>query len=113
MIKLGKWFVNYEYNMWSSWKMTNSNDEDIFIKEDPQVNGQQLIQQFDLGVGVATSKISSIILYIMGFGAINIVGLDPTKATVGDLVVRKDLIMAFKLEFKCGWKCVMATKLGE
>jgi hypothetical protein len=51
---------------------------------------------------VATSKISSIILYIMGFGAINIVGLDPTKATVGDLVVRKDLIMAFKLEFKCG-----------
>jgi hypothetical protein len=34
--------------------MTNSNDEDIFIKEDPQVNGQQLIQQFDLGVGVAT-----------------------------------------------------------
>jgi hypothetical protein len=35
--------------------MTNSNEEDIFIKEDPQVvNGQQFIQQFDFGVRVAT-----------------------------------------------------------
>lgn len=110
MIKLGTWFVNYEY----SWKMTNSNEEDIFSKEDPQVvNGQQFIQQFDFGVGVATSKIGSIVLYIMTFRAINTIGLDPTKTKVEDLVVRIDLIMAFKLEFKCGWKCIMATKFGE
>jgi hypothetical protein len=38
----------------------------------------------------------------MRFRAINIVGLDPTKTKVEDLVVRIDLIMAFKLEFKCG-----------
>jgi hypothetical protein len=79
--------------------MTNSNEKYIFIKEDPQlVNGQQ----FDLGVRMATPKIGSIVLYIVGFGTINIVGLDPTKAKVGDLVVRINLIMAFKLEFKCG-----------
>jgi hypothetical protein len=51
---------------------------------------------------MATPKIGSIVLYIMGFETINIVGLDPTKAKVGDLVIRIDLIMAFKLEFKCG-----------
>ncbi len=103
----GLWTMNIICDLVGRWQIPMKN---IFIKEDPQVvNGQQ----FDLGVWMATPKIGSIVLYIMGFETINIVGLDPTKAKVGDLVVRIDLIMAFKLEFKCGWKCIMAIKLGE
>jgi hypothetical protein len=39
-------------------------------------------------MGIFTLKPILIILYIIGFGVINIFGLDPSEARIGDITIR-------------------------
>jgi len=69
--------------------MIVSSEEDTFIIEVPHVlHKQQLMQLFDMDVGVVTLEPRSIILRIMSFGVINILGLDPSKAKMGDIAIK-------------------------
>jgi hypothetical protein len=69
--------------------MIDYSEEDTFIIEVPHVlHEQQLMQLFDMDVGVAIVEPRSIILYITSFGVINIFGLDPSKAKMGDITIK-------------------------
>ncbi len=43
---------------------------------------------FDKDIGIFALELGFIILHIIGFGLINIVGLDPSKTRIGDIVVK-------------------------
>jgi hypothetical protein len=65
--------------------MIDSSEEDTCIREVPHVlHEQQLMQLF----GAATLEPRSIILHITSFGVINILGLDPSKAKMGDIAIK-------------------------
>jgi hypothetical protein len=69
--------------------MIDSSEEDTFIIEVPHVlHKQQLMQLFDMDVGVAILEPRSIILHITSFGVINILGLNPSKAKMGDIAIK-------------------------
>jgi len=69
--------------------MIDYSEKDTFIIEVPHVlHEQQLMQLFDMDVGVATLEPKSVILCIMSFGVINILGLDPSKAKMGDITIK-------------------------
>jgi hypothetical protein len=69
--------------------MIDSSEEDTFIIEVPHVlHKQQLMQLFDMDVGVAILEPRSIILRITSFGVINILGLNPSKAKMGDIAIK-------------------------
>jgi len=46
------------------------------------------MQLFDMDVGVAILEPRSIILRITSFGVINILGLNPSKAKMGDIAIK-------------------------
>lgn len=63
-----------------------------------------------MDVGVATLGPRSIILCIMNFGVINILGLDPSKAKMGDIAIKASY-KVLRLGPKFGWRDVMAVEL--
>jgi hypothetical protein len=69
--------------------MIDYSEEDTFITKVPHVlHEQQLMQLFDMDVRMAILEPRSIILCIMSFGVINILGLDPSKAKMGDKAIK-------------------------
>jgi hypothetical protein len=69
--------------------MIDSSEENTFIIEVPHLlHEQQLMQLFHMDVGVVILEPRSITVRITNFGVINIFGIDPSKAKMGDIAIK-------------------------
>jgi hypothetical protein len=68
--------------------MSSSNGEGIPIEQVIQESReQQLVRRFDFFIVRNRPQRGAVILRFLGFGVVRLVGIDPDKARVGDIVV--------------------------